>query len=82
MRLIQTLSKPVNSIWWDGGAKQIFEWTIEEYGWSDTIVRVGSWAANFWFNVKKGKTEKRTLANAMLKLRAITRLESTFEYAD
>lgn len=77
MKLIQTLEKPING-YWDGGAKQVFEWTIDDRGIMD--VRVGSWEANHFFTVKRGKTAKLTLCNAKRHLKAITRIPSTFEY--
>ena len=84
MILRQTLAKPVRG-YWDDGAKQTFDWTIDSEPREDNkgrFVRVGSWAANHWFHVALGKTDKLTLANAKQHLRAITRLSSTFEYID
>lgn len=84
MVLIQTLERPVHG-YWDGGAKDTFEWSIQGRPQKDKdgkYVKVGSWAANFWFHVKVGKTEKYTLANARRKLQAITKIPSTFEYRE
>ena len=78
MKLIQTLDKPVNG-YWDGGAKQRFEWTV--YGPPVAgKVRVGSWEANHFFSVKPGKTEKETMQKARRHLKRVTRYPSTFEY--
>jgi hypothetical protein len=85
MILRQTLAEPVNG-YWDGGKKQVFDWKIDWFhGGKDskgTFVRVGSWAANHWFNVAQGKTEKQTLANARRRLSRSTRVKSTFEYIE
>ena len=84
MVLIQTLESPVHG-YWDGGAKQTFEWSIQGKPQKDKngkYVKVGSWAANYWFHVSVGKTEKVTLANARRKLQAITKIPSTFEYQE
>lgn len=84
MKLRQTLSKPVNG-YWDGGAKQVFDWGIDGSPATDSkgqYVRIGSFSANHWFHVALGKTVKRTLANAKLHLRAVTRIPSTFEYIE
>ena len=65
------------------GAKQVFEWDIEAVLYpKEGLSRIGSWEANYWFEVKTGKTEKMTLANAKRSLRAKTKIESTFEYID
>ena len=85
MKLKQTLPRPVHG-YWDGGAKQTFEWSIDSVEGHDSkgdFVRVGSWGANHWFHVAKGKTEKLTLCNAMKHLRgtAIGK-QSRFEYTD
>ena len=82
MKLRQTLEKAVNG-YWDGGAKQVFDWEIDGQVQSDgegEYVRIGSWYANHWFHVALGKTAKLTLSYAMRHLRASTRIPSTFEY--
>jgi len=83
MILQQTLAKPVNG-YWDGGAKRVFRWSIDKFGGGEdsrgTFVRIGSWEANYWFNVAQGKTEKQTLSYAKRHLQAITRIPSVFEY--
>lgn len=82
MELKQTLDKPVNG-YWDGGAKQVFHWSIDGSPTVDSkgqFVRIGSWEANHWFHVASGRTVKLTLANAKRHLRAVTRVPSTFEY--
>ena len=82
MKLRQTLDKPVHG-YWDGGAKQTFDWSVEGSPATDSkgqYVRIGSFAANHWFHVASGKTEKLTLSYAMKHLKASTRYQSTFEY--
>ena len=83
MILRQTLAEPVNG-YWDGGKKQVFDWEIDNFHFGrdkkGEFVRIGSWAANHWFNVSRGKTEKQTLANACRRLSRSTSVESTFEY--
>ena len=83
MKLRQTLAEPVNG-YRDGGKKQVFEWEIDRFhGGKDkkgVFCRIGSWAANHWFNVSQGKTEKQTLANARRHLSRSARIPSTFEY--
>jgi hypothetical protein len=80
MILVQRLEKAVNG-YWDGGAKSVFDWKIEKYanpGYGKA--RVGSWGANHYFTVKKGKTDKQTLSNAKRHLKAVTRVPCTFDY--
>lgn len=70
MILRQTLEKPIHG-YWDGGAKQTFDWKIESSPKRDSkgeFVKIGSWAANHWFCVALGKTDKLTLANAKRRL--------------
>lgn len=84
MLLRQTLIKATNG-YWDGGLKQVFDWTIDgkpRINSKGQYVCIGSWDANFWFCVALGKTTKQTLANAKRHLRAITRIESSFEYVN
>ena len=84
MKLRQTLEKPVHG-YWDGGAKQVFDWKIVGITLTDSkgqYVNIGSFDANHWFHVALGKTIKLTLANAKRHLRAITRVPSKFEYID
>jgi len=83
MRLRQTLPHPVHGFW-DGGAKQVFEWGIEGSPATDSkgqFVRVGCFSANHYFHVAAGKTDKVTLCNATKHLRA-TQIgkQSKFEY--
>ena len=84
MTLRQTLPQAVNG-YWDGGAKQVFDWSIDGY-YKDAkgeYARVGSWQANHWFCVAKGKTVKQTLSYAMAHLKASTRIKgSTFKYIE
>jgi hypothetical protein len=81
--LVQELERPCNG-YWDGGAKQIFVWEIENrHRGTDskgTYVRIGCWEANYWFHVAEGKTDKITLCNAMKHLKAITKVPSIFHY--
>jgi len=84
MILRQTLEKPVHG-YWDGGAKQVFDWTIDGMPKTDSkgqFVKIGSWSANHWFNVALGKTDKLTLSYAMKHLKASTKIPSTFEYIE
>jgi hypothetical protein len=82
MYLKQTLKNPVNG-YWDGGAKQEFEWRVHHHCVGQDkrgkFVKVGSFDANHWFHVSLGKTEKETLRNAMRHLRKHTRIESSFK---
>jgi hypothetical protein len=81
--LCQTLEKPVHG-YWDYGPKKYFEWDIEHHKTGKdakgVFVRVGSWEANHWFHVAKGKTDKLTLSYAKQHLRAITNGPCAFEY--
>lgn len=82
MQLQQTLCKSVNG-YWDGGAKQVFDWSIDSQPYTDKngqYIRIGSFAANHWFYIALSKTIKQTLANAKRHLQAITKIPSTFEY--
>lgn len=82
MKLKQTLQYAVNG-YWDGGKKQVFEWSIDGNVQKDKkgyFVRIGSWGANHWFHVALGKTDKLTLSYAKRHLRKITKIASTFEY--
>ena len=82
MKLRQTPGKPVLG-YWDGGAKQVFDWGIEGKAESDgkgQYVRIGSFSANHWFHVAQGKTEKLTLSYAKKHLSSSTRYPSSFEY--
>ena len=83
--LIQRLDKAYPG-YWDGGPKQVFEWSIEPYhGRVDKkgkFVRVGSWDANHWFHVSLGKTDKATLGNARRHLKAITKVPCEFYYTE
>ena len=72
MKLIQTYDESINGNW-DGGVKQVFDFTIERTPQKDKdgwYVRVGSFSKNFWFHVAVGKTEKQTLGNARRRLTA------------
>ena len=86
-KLRQTLDKPING-YWDGGAKSVFEWSIDGSPMRDSkgqYVRIGSWVANHWFHVAVGKTVKQTLANARRRLSAGMRrcgITGKFEYVD
>jgi len=86
MILRQILNKPVYG-YWDGGAKQVFDWRIDSQPKTDAkgqYVRIGSWQANFWFYVALGKSEKQTLGYAKRHLQAVTprKYNSTFEYIE
>lgn len=84
MKLRQTLDKPTYG-YWDGGAKQVFDWGIEGSPTTDSrgeYVKIGSFSANHWFHVALGRTVKLTLSYAMRHLKAVTRVGSTFQYID
>lgn len=79
MILKMTLPKPINGFW-DNGAKSVFEWEIDHRkSTGKEFLIVGSWEANFWFSVKRGKTEKQTLSYAKRYLKH-KQPEATFEY--
>ena len=81
MILRQKTCIPING-YWDGGAKSTFDWSIDR-SFEDGKSRVGSWQANYWFEVKTGKSEKATLGNARRSLQnRRTAIKSTFEYID
>ena len=83
MILRQTTEKRYG--YWDGGAKDTFDWSIAGQVQEDKkgkYVRIGSWDANHWFHVSVGKTEKMTLANAKRHLRKITKIPCKFEYVE
>ena len=82
MFLRQTLEKPVNG-YWDGGARQTFDWYIVGTPHTDSkgkFVKIGSFCANHFFHVALGKTDKLTLSYAKKRLESSTKLKSTFEY--
>jgi len=83
--LRQTLPHPVHS-YWDGGAKQTFDWSIGGSPATDSkgqYVRIGLFSANHWFRVALGKTDKLTLCNAMKHLRGtLLGKQSKFEYVE
>ena len=79
MVLIQTLEKPIQGFW-DNGPKQVFEWSIEKWNSRNGYSRVGSWEANLVFTVRTGKTDRQTLSYALKHLKAVTRINSTFQY--
>lgn len=87
MFLRQTFSKPING-YWGGGAKSIFDWTIQGSPATDSkgeYVKIGSFSANHWFHVALGKTSKVTLSYAKAHLKALAKrrnLECTFQYID
>ena len=84
MILRQTFKRPIQG-YWDRGAKQVFNWSIQGSPSTDSkgqYVRIGSWQANHWFHVAVGKTIKLTLSNAKRHLKATTKLDSTFEYIE
>jgi len=82
--LRQTLNESVNG-YWDGGKKQVFDWTIDGKPQTDKqgqFVRIGSFDANTWFHVALGKTDKQTLSYAKRHLQHSTRYPSTFQYIE
>ena len=65
-KLVITMKEPVSGFW-DGGSKKIFEYEIQGEPKKDSqgeFVKIGSWEANYWFHVAKGKTDKYTLSYA------------------
>ena len=61
----------------------VFDWSIEPHTYSpvDGKVRVGSFAANYWCLVKRGKTDKQTLGYAKQRIRAgMHCISQEFEY--
>jgi hypothetical protein len=71
--LVQKLNRPIGG-YWDGGTKDTFTWRIEGAAGKDkkgAFVKVGSWGANHWFHVSKGKTDKATFGNVKRKLQAM-----------
>ena len=80
--LRQIASEPVSG-YWDGGKKQVFDWEVEEYfegrDSQGRFVRIGSWAANRWFCVGKGRSEKEALGFARKRLIRISRFPCRFE---
>jgi hypothetical protein len=80
-----TLEKAIGG-YWDGGNKQVFNFDISPFEHSDkngVFVRVGSWEANSWFHVSKGKTERLTFSHAIKHLRPLLERDGirfTYEY--
>lgn len=88
MVLVQIFDKPIPGGFFGTPTKE-FEWRIESrLPHTDSkgeFVRVGSFSANHWFHVAKGKTVKATLANARRRLTAGLKrsgLTARFEYRD
>ena len=83
MLLRQTLEHAVNG-YWDGGTKQVFDWTIDysHIGLDSKgqYVRISCWTVNHWFSVTFGKTERLILSYAKRHLQAVTRIPCKFEY--
>lgn len=48
--------------YWDGGKKSVFNFSIDQ-SYPDGKSKIGSWDANFYKEVKTGRTDKMTLAN-------------------
>lgn len=67
--------------YWDGGPKRVFDWRVD-CNFSDGRSRVGSWAANLYFEVATGKTERQTLGNARRHFRMTTNIPMDFEYIE
>ena len=86
MLLRQTLPHPIHGFW-DGGTKQVFDWSIDKHHTGHdargVFVRIGSFGANHWFSVAQSKTDKLTLCNAIKHLRqTVLGKQSKFEYID
>jgi hypothetical protein len=74
-RLRVRTEQPVSG-YWDGGQKSTFDFSVEGEPQKDEkgyYARVGSWDANYWFNVGAGKTkphsERQILASAKKKIK-------------
>jgi len=84
--LRQTLPQPVDSVMWEGGAKQVFDWKIDGRPQTDSkgqFIKIGSYSANYWFHVAVGKTEKLTLSYAKRRLKGTSESGySKFEYVE
>lgn len=84
MILRQIFEKEVNSCG-GGCAKRFFDWQIDSTPKEDKkgeFVRIGSFAANYWFHVSLGKTPKQTLSYAKRHLRARTTVPCQFAYVE
>lgn len=83
MYLVQELDQYISG-YWDGGKKNRFEWIIDHTKRTRPgYAIVGSIAANHWFTVKAGATEKATLGNARRALGARCKrlgMGCTFKY--
>lgn len=81
--LRQTFEEPIYGFF-DNGPKRIFDWSIDRV-YPDGKSRVGSWGANYYFEVVTGKTDKVTLGNARRALAARAKRNSkacSFEYIE
>lgn len=78
--LVIELKEPIGG-YWDGGAKQIFIFSIDDIQKNEKgyCARISSWEANFWFHVGAGKkklmSEKQILTNA-LKSKSLRKIKS------
>ncbi len=66
MKLLLKLDSPIQG-YWDGGPKSSFEFSEDGTVQTDKkgkFIKIGSWEANYWFHVAKGRTERLTLGNA------------------
>lgn len=87
MKLKQTFEEPISG-YFDHGPKKEFLWSIDGPEHVDSkglFVKIGSWAANHWFHVALGKTEKLTLSYAKRRLGHAARfhgLKCSFEYIE
>jgi hypothetical protein len=84
MELKQELEEPING-YWNGGPKKVFYWRIDSTSKDSKgyFCKIGSWVANYWFHVAKGKTEKQTLSYAKQKLNSSAKkanIKATFSY--
>jgi hypothetical protein len=63
------LGKPVSG-YWDGGAKQHFDFspTPKPKHYTESTIQWGSWSANFYFSAKSGKswTDAASIAKRMI----------------
>lgn len=80
--IVLTTEKPING-YWDGGAKQRFEFTAEaETNDKDGVfVKWGSFGANFWFHAGKGRTPKTAAAYAIRRLKHLLDYDGSIPFS-
>lgn len=81
--LRQTFSRPVMGAM-GAGPYTTFDWGID-HNFSDGKSRIGSWVANYYFEVRTGRSDRDTLSHAKQALEAAARRkeeECSFEYIE